>query len=39
MRFVHRAVGWVGDYERGVDEGWTPLMERIRTAAVARARR
>jgi uncharacterized protein YndB with AHSA1/START domain len=39
MRFVHRAMGWVGDYERGVDSGWGQLMERIRTAAAARARR
>ncbi|HEX4155068.1 MAG TPA: SRPBCC domain-containing protein [Acidobacteriaceae bacterium] len=39
MRFVHRAMGWVGEYERGVDSGWSQLMERIRTAAAERARR
>jgi uncharacterized protein YndB with AHSA1/START domain len=39
MRFVHRAMGWVGDQERGVDEGWSHLIERIRTAAAGRARR
>jgi hypothetical protein len=39
MRFVHRAVGWIGEYERGVDEGWSQLMERIRTAAAERMRR
>jgi uncharacterized protein YndB with AHSA1/START domain len=39
MRFVHRAMGWVGDYERGVDTGWSDLIGRIRTAATERARR
>jgi uncharacterized protein YndB with AHSA1/START domain len=39
MRFVHRAMGWMGEEERRVDEGWTPLMERIRTAATRRAGR
>lgn len=39
MRFVHRAMGWIGDYERGVDEGWGELIGRIRAAAAARARR
>jgi uncharacterized protein YndB with AHSA1/START domain len=45
MRFVHRAMGWVGEYQRGVDEkgrgiveGWSDLMSRIRGAA-ERARR
>jgi uncharacterized protein YndB with AHSA1/START domain len=37
MRFVHRAMGWVGEQERGVDGGWKQLMERIRTAAAERA--
>jgi uncharacterized protein YndB with AHSA1/START domain len=36
MRFVHRAMGWVGEYERGVDEGWSQLIGRIRTAAAER---
>ena len=36
MRFVHRAMGWVGEYERSVDEGWGPLMVRIREAAEKR---
>lgn len=39
MRFVHRAMGWVGEHERGVDEGWAQLIGRIRTAAVERAGR
>jgi uncharacterized protein YndB with AHSA1/START domain len=39
MRFVHRAMGWIGEYEQGVDSGWSQLIERIRTAAAARARR
>jgi len=37
MRFVHRAMGWIGEGERGVDEGWSQLIERIRTAAAERA--
>jgi uncharacterized protein YndB with AHSA1/START domain len=39
MRFVHRAMGWIGECDRGVDEGWSHLMERIRTAAAERAGR
>lgn len=46
MRFVHRAMGWVGEYQRGVDdkgrgivEGWSDLMNRIRAAAAKRAGR
>jgi hypothetical protein len=39
MRFVHRAMGWIGENERGVDAGWNQLMERIRAAAAERARR
>src|ERR1700761_7337725 len=46
MRFVHRAMGWVGEYQRGVDEqgrgvveGWSNLLDRIRTAALERAKR
>jgi uncharacterized protein YndB with AHSA1/START domain len=39
MRFVHRAMGWIGDYERSVDGGWPNLIERIRAAATARARK
>src|SRR6202046_3708471 len=35
-RFVHRAMGWIGDADRGVDVGWTDLMNRIRTAAEKR---
>jgi uncharacterized protein YndB with AHSA1/START domain len=37
MRFVHRAIGWIGDQERGVDSGWSQLIDRIRTAAAERA--
>jgi uncharacterized protein YndB with AHSA1/START domain len=33
LRFVHRAMGWIGDVDRGVDTGWTDLINRIRTAA------
>lgn len=39
MRFVHRTVGWVGEYEHGVDHGWSDLMARIRSAAAKRAGR
>jgi uncharacterized protein YndB with AHSA1/START domain len=37
MRFVHRAMGWIGEQERAVDGGWTQLIERIRLAAARRA--
>ena len=36
MRFVHRAMGWIGEHERGVDGGWTHMIERIRTAVAQR---
>jgi uncharacterized protein YndB with AHSA1/START domain len=36
MRFVHRAMGWIGENERGVHEGWTHMIERIRTAVAER---
>jgi uncharacterized protein YndB with AHSA1/START domain len=36
LRFVHRAMGWIGEAERGVDEGWTDLIRRIHTAATTR---
>jgi hypothetical protein len=39
VRFVHRAMGWIGDIgdaNRGVASGWTDLMTRIRTAAEKR---
>jgi uncharacterized protein YndB with AHSA1/START domain len=36
VRFVHRAMGWIGEGERGVDAGWTDLITRIRTAAEKR---
>lgn len=39
MRFVHRAMGWMGELERSVDGGWSELIGRIRTAAAARAAR
>ena len=39
MRFVHRAMGWVGEQEQGVEKGWNQLMERIRAAAAERAGR
>ncbi|MGA2250065.1 SRPBCC family protein [Terracidiphilus sp.] len=37
MRFLHRAMGWIGENDRGVDEGWSQLIGRIVTAAAARA--
>ena len=33
VRFVHRAMGWIGEADRGVDAGWTDLMVRIRTVS------
>ena len=33
LRFVHRAMGWIGDADSGVDSGWTHLIDRIRSAA------
>lgn len=39
MRFVHRALGWMEGHERGVDEGWTHLIGRIRAAVADRAGR
>ncbi len=39
LRFVHRAMGWIGESDRGVDGGWSHLIECIRTAAIERARK
>jgi uncharacterized protein YndB with AHSA1/START domain len=39
MRFVHRAMGWMGGQEQGVDAGWNQLIGRVRTVATERARR
>jgi uncharacterized protein YndB with AHSA1/START domain len=39
LRFVHRAIGWIGENERRVDEGWSELMERVRSAAAKRGGR
>ena len=36
VRFAHRAMGWIGEAERGVDAGWTDLITRIRAAAEKR---
>ena len=40
VRFVHRAMGWIGETDRGVDAGWTDLSPEfaggIRTAAEKR---
>jgi uncharacterized protein YndB with AHSA1/START domain len=38
MRFVHRAMGWIGENDRGVDSGWSQLIGRIVSAAAERAR-
>jgi uncharacterized protein YndB with AHSA1/START domain len=38
VRFVHRAMGWIGEGEaKGVETGWADLMNRIRTAAEKRS--
>jgi uncharacterized protein YndB with AHSA1/START domain len=39
VRFVHRAMGWIGENDRGVDAGWTDLITRIRKAAEKRSRK
>jgi len=39
LRFVHRAMGWIGENERGVNEGWNDLIGRIRVAAAKKAAR
>ena len=39
MRFLHRAMGWIGENDRGVDSGWSQLIGRIVAAAAERARR
>jgi uncharacterized protein YndB with AHSA1/START domain len=39
MRFAHRAMGWMTENERRADEGWTQMIERIRTAAARRERK
>jgi uncharacterized protein YndB with AHSA1/START domain len=33
LRFVHRAMGWIGEADRGVEAGWTDLIHRIHAAA------
>jgi uncharacterized protein YndB with AHSA1/START domain len=38
MRFLHRAMGWIGENDRGVDSGWSQLIGRIVTAAAERAK-
>ena len=39
MRFVHRAMGWIGEQDRGVEAGWNELFDRIRAAVAQRVRR
>jgi uncharacterized protein YndB with AHSA1/START domain len=39
VRFVHRAMGWIDDSARGVEEGWTDLITRIRAAAEKRSKK
>ena len=29
LRFVHRAAGWIGEGDRGVENGWNNLISRI----------
>ena len=33
LRFVHRAMGWIGESDLRVEEGWADLITRIRAAA------
>ncbi|RXH58150.1 SRPBCC family protein [Granulicella sibirica] len=37
MRFIHRAMGWIGESDRGVESGWGQLIDRIQAAAAERA--
>jgi uncharacterized protein YndB with AHSA1/START domain len=37
LRFVHRAMGWMTDVDRGVENGWTDLIHRIRAAAASKS--
>lgn len=39
LRFVHRAMGWIGENDRGVEAGWADLISRIRAAATKRGQR
>ncbi len=36
LRFAHRAMGWIGDNDLRVDEGWTELIGRITRVAASR---
>jgi uncharacterized protein YndB with AHSA1/START domain len=36
IRFVHRAMGWMSEGDRGVEAGWAHLMTRVRGAAEKR---
>ncbi len=33
LRFVHRALGWITENDRRVEQGWGDMLTRIRTAA------
>ena len=37
LRFVHRAMGGIGEADRGVDAGWNDLINRIRAAVAKRS--
>jgi uncharacterized protein YndB with AHSA1/START domain len=37
LRFVHRSMGWIEPDGMRVDEGWSPLMARIREKALQKA--
>jgi uncharacterized protein YndB with AHSA1/START domain len=37
LRFVHRAMGWILEQDRNVDQGWSPLMARIREVSLQKA--
>ena len=38
LHFAHRAMGWMGEQELGVERGWNHLFERIRAAVAERVR-
>jgi uncharacterized protein YndB with AHSA1/START domain len=42
MRFVHRAMGWIGEVDRGglaVDRGWSHLIDRIVAKAAQKGKK
>jgi uncharacterized protein YndB with AHSA1/START domain len=37
VRFIHRAMGWIGEGDRNVETGWGDLFKRVRTAAESKS--